>query len=526
MTSIHLPSAGRRHPARTLAIAGLALAVAAEACSVGLLGLSGWFISACALAGAATFSSFSYIAPSGGVRAFALARIAGNYSKRLVLHAAALQRVATARADFFDRTAATDRADRAAVWSGELLDRSMADADSAGMALIESVAPVTVTAAMTAAGVFAVALAASGATAALLAAGIGFTAMFAYRMPGTALASEQRARKVLRAEVVAAVEAWPEMASLGAAGQLAARTTARFGQLDTARAAVTHRRRRTALITGLVSVTTLTATIASTINASPHPATVVFTALIAVGAMAQAENLPTAAKARATAAAARHRLSAIATSPALSEAVAPAMWSWATEEAIGFDGYLLPAIARRPERVLSAQVVRGGMLVVAGRSGSGKSTLLRALAASLRRSLETRDGRPAATVVAADDYLFTGALGANFRLADPAMTDDEVDQRLADLWLDRSGLTANTRVGAGGRNLSGGELRRVCLGRALATRPHVLIVDEPTTGLDEQTAQHILRNLAHLPGTTVVAAVHAMPALLTSDDRVSTLSLD
>ena len=59
-----------------------------------------------------------------------------------------------------------------------------------------------------------------------------------------------------------------------------------------------------------------------------------------------------------------------------------------------------------------------------------------------------------------------------------------------------------------------------------SSHPHVLIVDEPTTGLDQQTAQHILRNLAYLPGTTVVAAVHAMPAPLTSDDRVSTLSLD
>lgn len=130
---------GRR--ARSLAAGGLMLAVVAELSSAGLLGLSGWFISSCAVAGAATFSSFSYIAPSGGVRAFAMARVAGNYSKRLVLHAAALRRIAAARAGLFDRAAATERAQEDGLWSGELLDRSMADADSAGMALIECTTP-------------------------------------------------------------------------------------------------------------------------------------------------------------------------------------------------------------------------------------------------------------------------------------------------------------------------------------------------------------------------------------------------
>ncbi|WP_406437528.1 ATP-binding cassette domain-containing protein [Streptomyces sp. NBC_01613] len=511
---------GRR--ARSLAAGGLTLAVVAELSSAGLLGLSGWFISSCAVAGAATFSSFSYVAPSGGVRAFALARVAGNYSKRLVLHAAALRRVATARAGLFDRAAATGRAQEDGLWSGELLDRSMADADSAGMALIESTTPVAVTAALTTGAVIAVGASTSLAPAAVLAAGVVLMAVIAHRTPGTTRETEQHTRKALRGELVTAVDAWTELASLGAAEQLAARTTARFTRLDSAREAAGRRRHRTTLATGLIGAATLIATAVT--GSAPGAPTFVFVALLSLGVLAQAEQLANAAEARATAKAAHRRLTSVpltANDPTVAQ-----IRSWRTEQDIGFADYLLPPMALRPGRVLGATVARGAMLVVTGRSGSGKSTLLRTLASSLRQATEGRGGRPAVVAVAADDHLFTGTLGSNWRLANPALTDNDVDARLAQLWLNDSGLTATTPVGPGGRQLSGGELRRVYLGRALALNPHVLIVDEPTTGLDDRTARHVLGILTHLPDTTVVIALHAVPAWLESSGQVTQLPLD
>ncbi|HEX6356635.1 ATP-binding cassette domain-containing protein [Actinophytocola sp.] len=496
---------------RALACCGLLLAACAELCSTGLLGLSGWFISACAVAGAATFSSFSYLAPSGGVRAFALARVGGNYSKNLVLHAAALRRAFVARTDLFHR-AAEGRSD--GTWSGEFLDRGMTDADTTGMALINATTPTVVAAATATTGALAVGLASSPVTAIVLAAGAVVTAWVAHR---TARTDEQRTRATLRAESVTATDAWPEMASLGATPQLAARTIASFGQLDIARDTVDRHRRSTDLFSGLTGVATVAATIVCCLGTDP--ATFVFVALTAVGVVAQTEQLSAAAQARTAAAEAHHRL----VTPHSRETV-PAIHAWATEKDIGFDEYALPPTVLRRARVVRAHIPRGGTLVITGRSGSGKTTLLRTLAAALRQLDPTGD-RPTVTAVTADEHLFTGTLGSNWRLADPTVTDADINRHLAELWLDRSGLTADTPVGPGNRKPSGGELRRVYLGRAMATRPHVLIVDEPTTGLDEPTAQHILDILTKLPDTTVIIATHEPPTSPRSR-HMSTLPLD
>jgi ATP-binding cassette subfamily C protein CydC len=65
----------------------------------------------------------------------------------------------------------------------------------------------------------------------------------------------------------------------------------------------------------------------------------------------------------------------------------------------------------------------------------------------------------------------------------------------------------STQVGLGGSFLSGGQRRRLAL--AYLRRPRVMLLDEPTEGLDHTTAAQVLTNLrAALPGTTIVAAIH------------------
>ncbi|MEJ3744945.1 ATP-binding cassette domain-containing protein [Actinomycetes bacterium KLBMP 9797] len=483
-----------------LAAAGLALAALAEACAVGLLGLSGWFIAAAAVAGAGGYSAFSYLAPSGGVRAFALGRIATNHAGRVVLHAAALRRISAARLACYDRAGGSSTA----TWSGQSLDRVMADADTAGMALIQAAAPAVTAAAMTAGGCLAIMLAGYPLVAVVL-------AVAALACAGFAVAAARRTddagrtRHLLRTELVTAIDAWAEMASLGATDQLARRTLRRLTAFEAPRdrQAVTTAR----MLAGTRAVTAagLALTVALTARSGATVATLVLIALLAAGVQANAERLGAAAIAWTRARHARQHLAATdeeqhrpTTQPTLRAA-------YDRGGGLTVSGYRLPETPTREARTIGFTVAAGHTLVVTGASGSGKTTLLTALATTLRQ----QPGPQVVAAVLADDHLFTGTIGGNLRLARPAATDADIADLLTTTALDGAGLGPDTRVGVGGRALSGGEQRRLHIARALGTQPDVLLIDEPSTGLDADTAAQVLAEVRRrLPGAVLVMTAH------------------
>jgi molybdate/tungstate transport system ATP-binding protein len=183
-------------------------------------------------------------------------------------------------------------------------------------------------------------------------------------------------------------------------------------------------------------------------------------------------------------------------------------------------------------RDLSFVIPTGAYAVLTGPTGCGKTTLLECVAGlrtptAGRITLAGRDVSPVPPAarnvgyVPQDAAVFTGmsvwhnlAFGLTLRKVPRA----EVAKRVAEL-ADRLGLTHLLRRRAAG--LSGGEAQRVALGRALAFRPPVLLLDEPLNAVDPHTRERVTETLAALEGCTVLHVTHAAAEA----ERLATQSL-
>jgi thiol reductant ABC exporter CydC subunit len=178
----------------------------------------------------------------------------------------------------------------------------------------------------------------------------------------------------------------------------------------------------------------------------------------------------------------------------------------------------------------------GRRVAIVGANGSGKSTLLAVLARHLdptagrylvagvdARGLDLESVRRLLAVVDDEPHVFASTLRANLLVAAPEATDDSLRAALSGAglgpWFDGLADGLDTRLGAGGRGISGGERARLGLARALASQRPVILLDEPVAHLDHATAMAILADLTDATtGRTVVMISHRPDGLAGFDD--------
>ncbi|GAB2712059.1 ATP-binding cassette domain-containing protein [Kitasatospora kifunensis] len=495
---------------------GALLAAGAEVAAAGLLGVSGWFLTSCALVTLRANTTWSWMYPSGTVRALALGRTGLRYTERLTSHRALLGATVALRARMVRSAGALPPRRLRERRDGALLARLTDDVATVAAAPAQTLAPLTgvgVTAVVVVA-LICVANPAAGAAEALLLALALAVALRTNRRAAARRAEATFERAAARSALLSARAALAELRCLDAVDlardQVAQRVELARRADATSLSVLRSGRLLLRLLGALGQVTVLLLALSSHSTMQPVADAIGETLLVAAG-YELVETLPQILRDRGSAAHSALRLADLLARPRPSgSAVLPR----AGAPLVVRD---LPVGLGAARSQWSATLLPGSATLVTGPNGSGKSTLLNTLAGRIESpsvllggsALHTLSAVSVAatlTLVEADDWLADSTIADNLRQAAPDADDAALHAALAAAALADLDLDAPT--GPMGGTLSQGQRRRLSIARALLRAPAVLLLDEPTAGLDQPTAVRLLSGIrAALPRCALVIAL-------------------
>ncbi|NTX68611.1 cysteine/glutathione ABC transporter ATP-binding protein/permease CydC [Lelliottia amnigena] len=523
---------------------GVVLAILTLLASIGLLTLSGWFLSASAVAGFAGLYSFNYMLPAAGVRGTAIARTAGRYFERLVSHDATFRVLQHLRIFTFSKLLPLSPAGLARFRQGDLLNRVVADVDTLDHLYLRVISPLV--GAFVVIVVVTLGLCMLDVPLALTLGGIMLLTLLMlpplfYRAGKATGEKLTRLRGDYRQQLTSWLQGQAELTIFGASRRYRARmesTELSWHEAQRRQSELTALSQALMLLIGGFAVIAMLWMAAGGVGGNTQPgaliALFVFCALAAFEALAPVTG------------AFQHLGQVIASAVRITQiveqtpevqfkeghsVVPDSIAVQLTEVTFAYEGQTQNALDG-----INLTVQAGQHVAILGRTGCGKSTLLQLLT----RAWDPRQGqilfnttpltdfneqtlRKIVSVVPQRVHLFSATLRDNLLLASPTASDEALCAVLEQVGLHKlledDGL--NAWLGEGGRQLSGGELRRLAVARALLHDAPFMLLDEPTEGLDATTESQILDLLAQtMKNKTVLMVTHRLRGLANFDQII------
>ena len=523
---------------------GLVLMITGLASSIGLLTISGWFLAATAIAGLGTLFNFFY--PSASVRGLAIGRTLFRYFEKLVTHDATFRILAKLRVQVFEKIIPLSPGVLNRYRNSDLLNRLVSDVDTLDSLYLRLIAPfitaIFVILAMCIGLSFVNAPLALGLGASLLLLVFVIPTVF-YQLGKKFGDKLVHSRALYRTQFLEFIQAQAELLLFNAEDKLKnnmAKTEANWQADQQKEANLSGFSTALSLfLNGLIIAAMLW--FSSQAEFGNDEYRMAFIALFTFAALASFEILMPLGSAFL------HIGQVIASAERVTDIIEQ-------RPLVTFNGkaefdqnattlieakdlsFTYPERQNRALENLNLTIQKGKKIAILGKTGSGKSTLLQLLV----RNYDANQGelflagKPIADY--AEDtlrsqfcfltqrvHVFSDTLRQNLQFASAVNIPDEkmievLNQvGLGKLLEQEQGL--DIWLGDGGRPLSGGEQRRLGLARILLNDAPILLLDEPTEGLDRETERQILRLiLAHAENKTLIMVTHRLTAIEQFDE--------
>jgi len=516
-------------------IIGILLSIALAASSIALLTLSGWFISAAAFAGltASTVITFNYFIPASMIRLLAFIRILSRYGDRVVNHDTTFKILRTLRVWFYETLIPLAPAHLLSHRSGDLLNRITHDVDTLDHLYLNVLSPFCVALFLLIlitlfVAHFTVSLALIIFVMLLLALIlIPFIIFNRSQKIGSAI---QNATAELRIQTIDFLQGFVDLLLFVKKEDRISAIENKTDQLISAQKKFARLKGFTISSMQLLSGTTVWLVlmigiplVRNQIINGPELAMII---LLVIVTFEQLLSLPFAFLSLGKSKSAADRLLEIAhTKPTVVFSAAPATFH---NTSIVFKNVSFSY----PNRIISVleninlDIPAGTHLGITGDSGTGKTTLMQLLTRiwdpasgeitvgdTNLKKLSEYQLRKTVSLVAQHVHIFNASVRDNITLMQTEFSDEQCYEALEKVDFANhiralpDGL--NTLMGEFGKNFSGGQIRRISIARALLQNTPILILDEPSTGLQNELMQRIWKNCeSDFKNKTVIVITH------------------